>query len=68
MTWEVKRPIAHAVHGDRVVTVSKKGALTTLALDTGKELGAAQAGDRREVALASLHPGSGLAVLGVADG
>lgn len=68
--WRTKRPVAFDVSADgtQVVTIDKKGAIATLATTTGKVTATTKAADRREVAMASVHAVSGLAVLGVADG
>ena len=68
--WRTKRPVAFDVTADgtQVVTIDKKGVIETLAMDTGKVAATTNAGDKREVAMASVHGRSGLAVLGVADG
>lgn len=70
LLWRAKRPITFDLSADgrTLFTISKRGDITELDAATGTERATRKAADRREVALASLHPGSGLAVLGVADG
>src|SRR5262245_37042981 len=68
--WRAARPVVFAFDaaGKRVVTVTEQGEVVELEATTGKELARRPVAEKRKVIRASLHPASGLAVLGVADG
>jgi outer membrane protein assembly factor BamB len=68
--WRAKRPVAFAfaTDGATLLTISGKGVITTIDPATGTQAATLASEVKREVVRASLHPESGLAVLGVADG
>ena len=68
--WRAKRPVAFAFSADgkALTTVTKKGHIDIYDPATGDLRSTRTSEAKREVALASVHPASGLAVLGVADG
>ncbi len=70
IAWRMKRPVAFAFSSDgkALTTVTKKGLINLYDPATGDLTSTRRSDAKREVALASLHPPSGLAVLGVADG
>lgn len=67
--WRTARPVAFAFSPDgaELLTIGKH-ALAAYAADTGEARRRQRFADKREIVKASMHVGSGLAVLGVADG
>ncbi|MDA1193775.1 MAG: hypothetical protein O2894_01185 [Planctomycetota bacterium] len=67
--WRAPRPMAFAfsADGSELLAIGKH-ALAVYAVGTGEATRKQDFADKREIVQASLHPASGLAVLGVADG